>query len=99
MPRVFNETKTCQICGAEFLPSSSNQKYCGKLCSRVAYLARLSKYNAERRKNDALPEVTPVAPDPVPPRRQKPAISLQEAARLANNAHMTYGKYVLTHKI
>ena len=31
------DTKTCQICGAEFTPRVNTQKYCSGRCARTAY--------------------------------------------------------------
>ena len=79
------------------MPQSSNQCFCSDECRRQGAREQRREYDRAARslRND---EFAKEKRDKSTKRR-KPAISLQEAARLANNAHMTYGKYVLTHKI
>lgn len=98
MPKT-DEPRICRICGADFLPHNSNQCYCGAECQRIGYHARSVRYNAELKRRIMVADSGIEIDLAQKHRRSKPIISLDEVARRAREAHMTYGKYVMKHNI
>ena len=103
MKKVFTP-KICKVCGAEYVPHNSNQCYCGAACQKVGHNERQRYYDNNVRKrlimtlDDKIDRKIEVGMS----RRERhrdPNVSLNEVARRAAEAHMTYGKYVLMHKI
>ena len=92
------ELRICKICGAEFTPYNSNQKYCGAECSRHGEIARRRRYEAEEKlRIMAIDEKFNKKIENGLARRKRHRDlngSLNEVANSATNAHMTYGKYV-----
>lgn len=97
------QPKICMICGSEYMPHNSNQRYCGPACRKEGDLARQRRYNAEAKmrmmtvdeKIDRKIEVGIARRM----RRINAGLSLTEVARRANETHMTYGKYVTKYNI
>ena len=92
--------KICRICGAEYLPHNSNQKYCSLACRKEADLARQRQYNANvKMRMMTIDEKIDRKIEVGLARRTRRESSLNEIARRAKEAHMTYGKYVQKHNI
>ena len=91
--------KTCRICGKEFIPTSSRNCFCSPECRQIGVDERRKRYRIKKYDVIQPPYADPPAETAKPKRRVKPAISLVEAARLAKEAHMTYGEYILKHNI
>lgn len=82
----------CQMCGIEFEPKASNQKYCGDECRKKAKRAQdeayQKAYGAEIRATRALLKVQPPKAKPDPHRTLKDIVN----AALAEG--ISYGAYV-----
>lgn len=76
--------KICPVCGKEF--TEKNRKYCSHECSNEGYRRRQAKCSKERyhAEKERLKEAGKV-------KKESP---LQEMARKAREAGMTYGQYV-----
>ena len=85
--------KTCPICQAEFIPTTSNQKYCfNPRCKQLGHNALVRKIYAQRksvRNEPAL--VEDQKPEPLEKRRY----TLPEVNAMARDAKTSYGKFVL----
>lgn len=81
----MEKIRTCPICGREFV--TERRRYCSESCSREARIEYQKKANREMSRKprpvSAVPRVKP-----------KKASSLQELARKAREAGMSYGQYV-----
>lgn len=79
------EIKVCPVCGKEF--TERTRKYCSPKCSKEGYRRRQLKYSIDRyheekeNRQKAAGRIKKVSP-------------LEEAARKAREAGMTYGQYV-----
>lgn len=45
---LFGELKQCAVCGNQFLPKNSRQKYCGAKCSYVIVKNYMRNYKRDR---------------------------------------------------
>ena len=77
--------KTCPICGREFV--AERRRYCSEGCSREARIENQKRANREMSRK-------PRPVSAVPRGKPKKENSLQEIARKAREAGMTYGQYV-----
>lgn len=93
--------KICTICGSEYVPHNSNQRYCGPACRKQGDLARQRRYNASAKmrtvdeKIDRKIEVGIAKRE----RRMNAGLSISEISRRAAEAHMTYGEYVFKYGV
>lgn len=79
----MEEIKICPVCGRKFI--HRNRKYCCAECSKKGYLKNQTRRNKERRlKGGMMRRIE----------HPKPESTLQEKARKAREAGMTYGQYV-----
>ena len=78
--------KKCENCGKKF--TGRRTKYCSEFCRKKAKIAKMT----ESRKVD----FEAVKPKVMKP-KTKPKLSLEEVAKLANDAGLTYGQYVGKH--
>ena len=46
----MSETRVCRVCGKEFVPIVSHQKYCGKECAVIARNKLASEYQKKNAK-------------------------------------------------
>ena len=74
--------KVCPMCGKTFI-GKHNQKYCGKECSATATRERHKK---QKRVDDYKQKLEGY--------QQESKVSLEEAARKAREAGLTYGQYM-----
>lgn len=81
----MKKTRTCPICGREFV--TERRRYCSESCSREARIENQKRANREMSRKPRM-----ISPAP----REKPCKenSLQELARKAREAGMSYGQYV-----
>lgn len=79
------EIRTCPICGREFV--TERRRYCSESCSREARGKQQKTYNREMSRK---PEQVSTKPRV----KSKKENSLQELARKAREAGMSYGQYV-----
>ena len=73
--------RICPICGSTFILEGNYRKYCSPRCQRQAEREAAAERKRQARKNEAKPR----PPEPSP---------LSVIAREANEAGMTYGRYV-----
>ncbi|MCI9249737.1 MAG: hypothetical protein HFG99_11475 [Dorea sp.] len=81
----MEKIRTCPICGREFV--TGRRRYCSESCSREARIEYQKKANREMSRK-------PRPVSAVPRGKPKRESSLQEIARKAREAGMTYGQYV-----
>lgn len=81
----MEKVKTCPICGREFV--TERRRYCSESCSREARIEDQKRRNRELNRKPRPASVKPRV-------RPKEESSLQELARKAREAGMTYGQYV-----
>ena len=79
-------TKFCANCGNKF--TGRRTKYCSEFCRKKA---KISNMTASRKA-----DFEAVKPKVMKP-KTKPKLSLEEVAKLAKDAGITYGKYVAQH--
>ena len=80
MYRITGE-RVCPMCGSTFVLDGNYRKYCSPKCRRAAE----REASAERKRRTRKDEAKPRPPEPSP---------LSVIAREANEAGMTYGRYV-----
>lgn len=80
MSRITGE-RVCPMCGSTFVLDGNYRKYCSSKCRRAAE----REASAERKRQTRKDEAKPRPPKPSP---------LSVIAREANEAGMTYGRYV-----
>ena len=86
--------KPCVVCGVDFTPSQSNQKYCAKKCADKAQRQNKLEWYSQHYKTDTTLPLTPaIRPHPIRTQRKEP-LSLSEAAANAQANGLTYGKYI-----
>ncbi len=81
----MEKTRICPVCGGEV--TNRNRKYCCEACSKKGYLKNQIRRNKERDKR--LKEEKEKRAG-----RRRPESPLEELARKAREAGMTYGQYV-----
>ena len=79
-------TQSCAYCGNKF--TGRRTKYCSEFCRKKAKIAKMT----ESRKAD----FEAIKPKAVKS-KTKPKLSIEEVAKLAKDAGLTYGKYVAQH--
>lgn len=81
----MEKTRICPVCGGEV--TDRNRKYCCEACSKKGYIKKQIERNKERdqRLKEAQEKNTG---------RRRPESPLEELARKAREAGMTYGQYV-----
>lgn len=81
----MEEIRTCPICGREF--TDRTRKYCSPKCSKEGYRRRQANYSIKRYHTEKEKQLK----ESRGPRKESP---LQEMARRAREAGMSYGQYV-----
>lgn len=80
------ENRNCIMCGKEFSPKAPNQICCCQKCGNRRSIVRMNE-EAKKPKPKQTKSV------------KKPKLSIIDIQKLAEQAGMTYGKYVATHAL
>lgn len=80
MFRITGE-RVCPLCGSTFVLDGNYRKYCSPKCQRQAEREAAAERKRQARKSEAKPKTAEPSP-------------LSVIAREANEAGMTYGRYV-----
>lgn len=96
--------KTCPICHVEFIPTTSNQKYCtDPRCKQIGHNAIVRRLYAERKSVRKELAQEKKNPDPKPNQDPEPVkhrrYSLPEVNAMAREEKKSYGKFVLDKRI
>lgn len=81
----MEEIRICPVCGKEF--TDRTRKYCSPKCSKEGYRRKQAKYSIDRYHTEKERRIE----EAWEPRKESP---LEEMARRAREAGMTYGQYV-----
>lgn len=46
--KTYPQTKTCPICGKEFMAETYRNRYCSEFCSKVAHCQNVKEYQARK---------------------------------------------------
>lgn len=98
----FKQPKICRICGAEFLPHNSNQRFCDPECQKQGNRERVKRHYYATKKiktfDEKIDRKIEIGQRKLS-RHEDPNTSLNDVAKLAAAAHMTYGQYVMKYNI
>ena len=83
----MGKISVCQVCGKEFEITGSRRKYCSKKCSEKGYRIDQNRRSKERNQREREKRQRTAG-------RTKKLSPLDEVARKAREAGMTYGQYV-----
>lgn len=81
----MKEVKICPVCGGKV--TAKNRKYCSPKCSKEGYRRRQANYSIKRYHTEKEKQLK----ESRGPRKES---QLQEMARRAREAGMSYGQYV-----
>ena len=90
----MNEEKVCAWCGNVFQLKNNFQKYCSDDCRKSAEMKRITAYRKSHREHYAQYRAKKRDENRLKKEIRQARISIDEYAKAARAAGMSYGKYV-----